>query len=468
MKPYLRYGLLAGIALFTALVFVVDLVTRIGIGVWVFYLPVILSLVLFGDNRLIVFGATLCSVLVIICFFLSPHEPPPSGPRFLNRGMAILSIWLSAATSMVFFNRSEQLKATSDALQRVIDSHRATTHALRISEERWRLAMESGGVGTRDVDLRTCKEIWSPTQFAIFGYEPTVTGAATYEMWIQRLHPDDRPRILKAMAHARMEQALFHLEYRLSRPGQENPVWIEVFGRYYYNERDEAVRYIGVSFDITPRKNLEREFLEITARQQQEIGQELHDGVGQELTGLGLMAQTLVQRLPESATERRIANRLVAGITQAHQKIRVLSRGLIPVDIDSRGLSIALAELAHRTAEQTCVSVSAACPDWLELPDHTTATHMFRIAQEAVTNALRHGRPQQIHMTLLSDSHDLHLRIADDGIGIRHSSGQVAGLGLRIMKYRAGLIGGVLEVNPAERGGTVVTFTLPWGNRDGK
>jgi signal transduction histidine kinase len=236
---------------------------------------------------------------------------------------------------------------------------------------------------------------------------------------------------------------------------------LAVFGHYHYNESGEAVRFLGVSFDITRRKELEREVLEIVAREQRQIGQELHDGVGQELTGLGLMAQSLALRLPEDAAEKRVVLRLVAGFDTLRRKVRELSRGLVPVHVESRGLSAALDDLATRTTEMSGIPVTADCPEWVELPDHESATHLFRIAQEAVGNALRHGQPQHIRLSLLTEPNGLRLRINDDGIGIRSSPDQGNGLGLRIMMYRAGLIGGVLQIAPSQGGGTVVTCTLP-------
>src|SRR5262249_45247202 len=116
---------------------------------------------------------------------------------------------------------------------------------------------------------------------------------------------------------------------------------------------------------------------------------------------------------------------------------------------------------AVRTTEASGVSVTAECPDWVELPDHATATELFYIAQEAVSNALRHGHPRNIRLTLLTEPDGLRLRIKDDGIGLPNGLAQSAGLGLRIMQHRAGLIGGVLQIAPSQGGGTVVTCELP-------
>jgi PAS domain S-box-containing protein len=324
-------------------------------------------------------------------------------------------------------------------------------------------------MGTFDVNLKTGKVVWSATHLRMLGYETMSGPEATTDLWRSCIHPDDLARVLEARQHALQGRSAYSIEYRIKRADNAEIVWLAVFGRYYYNESGEGVRFLGVAFNITRRKQLEREVLErevlaIAAREQRKIGQELHDGVGQELTGLGLMAQTLAQRLPEATAEKRIALRLIVGFDTIHQKVRELSRGLIPVHVESGGLSAALDDLAASMTEASGIVVTAECPEWVELPDHRAATQLFHIAQEAVSNALRHGRPRHVRLTLLAEPSGLRLSIKDDGIGIKGGPDHSNGLGLRIMQYRAALIGGVLQINSSQGGGTVVSCTLPRSN----
>jgi len=208
-------------------------------------------------------------------------------------------------------------------------------------------------------------------------------------------------------------------------------------------------------------RRLEHELLKIATREQQRIGQELHDGVGQELTGLGLMADALAQRLQGTTTEEQIAARLVAGLERAHRHVRELSRGLVPVQVEAKGLCAALDDLASGMSEQSGAAVTFDPLNWVEVPDNTTATHLFRIAQEAVSNALRHGHARQVCLSLFSGPDGLELRIWDDGSGLPARFEEGEGMGLRIMRYRAEQVGGVLRVGPCEDGGTVVTCTVP-------
>jgi PAS domain S-box-containing protein len=467
MNEHRRALRLAGVVLFTAFVFIIDVLTPRGIEVWVLYLPVILFLVLLNNPRWIVAGSAACSVLVVIGSFFSPESSNPLWWDLLNRGMGCLAIWLSCFNGVLLCNRSAQLERALADLHEGMDALRQAKQVLGEHEERLRLTMQGAGMGTWDLNLATGKVVWSETQFRMLGYKPPPSGEASQEMWLRRIHPDDRGPLLEAQEKARRERSLYSAEYRIRRPDSQNPVWLAIFGRYLYDDQGEAVRFVGVSFDITRRKHLESELLRnevlrIAAREQQLIGQELHDGVGQELTGLGLMAQSPAQRLLEAAPEKRIATRLIAGLDQVHRKVRELSRGLVPVHVETRGLSAALDDLAARTTEQSGISVTSECPEWVDLPDHQTATEMFRIAQEAVINALRHGRPRQIRLTLLSEPKGLRLRIKDDGIGVQQDRLKESdGLGLRIMECRAGLIGGALQISSSEVGGTVVTLTLP-------
>ena len=324
-------------------------------------------------------------------------------------------------------------------------------------------------MGTFDVNLRTGKVVCSATHLRMLGTGTSLHGETTIDVWRSWVHPDDMPRVLAAREQALQSRSAYAIEYRINRVDSGQIAWLAVFGRYYYNPSGEAVRFLGVAFDITRRKELERdavqhEVLAIAAREQRQIGQELHDGVGQELTGLGLMAQSLAQRIPQAEAERRITLRLLAGLDKVHQHVRELSRGLIPVHVETRGLSAALDDLAARTTEASGIAVTAQCPEWVELPDHATATQLYRIAQEAVSNAVRHGCPRHIRLSLLSEPSGLRLRINDDGIGIQGTPDGRDGLGLRIMQYRAGQIGGILQIGPRPGGGTVVSCTLPRSN----
>ncbi len=221
-----------------------------------------------------------------------------------------------------------------------------------------------------------------------------------------------------------------------------------------------ALSGIVIVHSIQRRKQLEREVLETAGNEQQRIGQELHDSVGQELTGLGLMVNALADRLPNGAAETQIIGRLQAGVIRIQEHIRTLSHGLIPVPVEAKGLCTALDDLATDTTDKSGILVQFSSDGAPAIPDHATATHLYRIAQEAVNNALRHADPHHITLRLCDNYTDISLTVEDDGIGIQYPVDERKGMGLRIMRYRAEQIGGKLNVRRRGAGGTSITCVL--------
>src|SRR5262249_32632128 len=155
-----------------------------------------------------------------------------------------------------------------------------------------------------------------------------------------------------------------------------------------------------------------------------------------------------------------LARRIVQGAKRALGEVRALSRLLIPVEVHSAGLTSALADLAARIREQVQVDCTFAGDRVAFGPDSLTATHLFRLAQEAVSNALKHGRAKHIEISLQRNKGYIALRIANDGPKARIAE-ENRGVGLKVMRYRAGLIGGDLTIESAKSGGAVVTCTVP-------
>jgi PAS domain S-box-containing protein len=209
--------------------------------------------------------------------------------------------------------------------------------------------------------------------------------------------------------------------------------------------------------DITERKRLEREIVEATSREQQRIGQDLHDSLGQHLTGITFLTKVLERRLstksPEEAQEAAEIGRLVI---QALAQTRNLARGLFPAELERNGLVAAIQELAG-TVEQTCsVRCAVHADQAVTVNDNVLATHVFRIAQEAINNSIKHGKAKNIEVTLAPKGDKMELNVTDDGSGFSPAA-KIDGLGLRIMHYRARRVGGVLEIAKTDKGGTRVS-----------
>jgi signal transduction histidine kinase len=216
--------------------------------------------------------------------------------------------------------------------------------------------------------------------------------------------------------------------------------------------------FTGIVRDITERKRLEREILEISDREQRHLGQDLHDDLCQHLAGIGLMSEVLEQKLAtisetEAADARRIAERVQAAI----EKTRRIARGLSPLEIESTDLAAALGGLAANTTEIFHVHCRFRGGNPLTIENAAVSTHLYRIAQEAISNAIRHGVADEILISLETSGNETVLSISDNGTGFDESRKDPHGMGLRIMKYRAGMIGGSLQVSPAQGGGAIVS-----------
>lgn len=228
---------------------------------------------------------------------------------------------------------------------------------------------------------------------------------------------------------------------------------------------DGRVEYIIASGnDVTERKRLERALLEISSREQRRIGQDLHDGLGQHLTGTAFMSKVLQRRLEEHALpEAAEAGKIVTLVNEAIEKTRELARGLVPVVSDADGLMGSLQRYAAEVEDLFGVSCRFVCDAPVLLDDVAAATHLFHIAQEAVTNAIKHGRATRLVIVLSVHEGTGRLAIEDDGTGIGCGPASRTGMGLHIMGYRASMIGGVLDVRrEPDRGvGTTVDCRFP-------
>ncbi|MBI2824001.1 MAG: CHASE3 domain-containing protein [Planctomycetia bacterium] len=229
--------------------------------------------------------------------------------------------------------------------------------------------------------------------------------------------------------------------------------------------RDGSGAVIGgcaIAREVTEHKRLQREVLEIAAREQQRLGQDLHDGTGQQLTGLAMMAERLAGELSDhSLPHADAAAKIVDGLEHALADVRALSKGLLPVEVDAEGLMAALGDLAAQTSELPGVTCSFDCDEPVCILDNQTATHLYRLCQESVTNALKHGPARNIVIALTGDQDLIRLTIADDGAGFAKDQRTRTGTGVRIMGYRAELIRAKLTISPGHPRGTLVTCTLP-------
>ena len=216
-----------------------------------------------------------------------------------------------------------------------------------------------------------------------------------------------------------------------------------------------------IGAEISRREQLERAVLEISEREQRRIGQDLHDGVCQHFTGVSLLSRSLQQKLAEqSIPETTDAARITGLINDGIEQVRHVTHGLHPVANEASGLMLALQELADDVHSSDQLACQFECDSPVLIQDQMVATHLYRIAQEAVQNAIRHGHPTTISIRLEAGKSSIRMVVTADGWGLPVQRPRT-GLGLEIMNYRAHTIGATLEVRRGTDRGTVVCCTLP-------
>lgn len=222
-----------------------------------------------------------------------------------------------------------------------------------------------------------------------------------------------------------------------------------------------AFSTLVLSVDVAHRERLEREVLEISEREQRRIGQDLHDGVCQHLTGIALLCRSLQQKLADrAAPEAPEAARITGLVNEGIEQTRRVTHGLHPVANEPTGLMVALQSLANGVHASDQLTCQFECPEPVLVPDQLAATYLYRITQEAVQNAIRHAKPTTITIGLASDEAAISLTITDDGCGLPLKR-DTKGLGLAIMNYRAHTVGATLSIRRSAERGTIVRCVLP-------
>ena len=216
-------------------------------------------------------------------------------------------------------------------------------------------------------------------------------------------------------------------------------------------------------------QRLEREIIEISEREQQRIGRDLHDGLCQYFAAVGCAAASLKSDLAHAGMneEAALAAELSDVVEQGVVQIRDLARGLMPVKMCEAGLSAALQQLATSVSRLQNVTCTLIVDDDEIVHEHSVATHLYRIAQEAIHNAIRHGGAHKIQIQLGRNGSRAVLRVRDDGLGISRTKAEANGMGLNIMRYRARHIAGELRVIEPAAGGTEILCTFPPLNQGG-
>jgi PAS domain S-box-containing protein len=354
--------------------------------------------------------------------------------------------------------RTAELVQTVARLEKEVRARRQAQEMLRESEQRFRAIFEHAAVGATLMDLRGRFIETNPAFQRMFGYEPGQLSGMTFS---DLADPTVIRRDRRSFARlARGELNSFEIEERC-RCRRGESVWVRATFSLIRSADHQPIYAVGLAADITERRQAEKSLADAMVAEQRRLGQELHDGLVQQLTGLGMMAKGLHEKLKsESSSHADMAGEVLHLIREAQNQGRAMLRGLRPVEVDAHGLMTAIEELVSGTEKWYNVPCRLRADSHVPVEDNNVATQVFYIAREAITNALRHAKPRSIEVELKGDNDSVVLRVRDDGIGMPAERPPDSGIGLRIMQYRARLIGAVLEIGPGEGCGTVVTCLL--------
>ena len=339
---------------------------------------------------------------------------------------------------------------------------RRAAAALQDREERLRAILETAVEGIITIDDRGIIESFNTSSEKIFGYKAREVIGKNVSILMPSPDRENHDRYIdnyRHTGHARIIGIGREVSGR-RKDGTVFPMDLSV------SEVKLADRRLFTGFirDITERKRLEKEILDISDREQRRIGHDLHDGLCQELAGIELMSQVLEQNLSRrsKAAADRVGN-IATKVRAAISHTRSLARGLSPVTLEAEGLMAALKELAENTESLYHVTCRIDLSNPAPVHDHAIATNLFRIAQEAVSNAIKHGKARRITLELQSLRGKIRLRVSDNGSGISEKlpGANKKGMGLRIMQSRAGMIGGTLAIEQGERGGITIVCVAP-------
>lgn len=352
----------------------------------------------------------------------------------------------------------------------MLQQHMRIEQALRTSEDRFDMAVRGSNDGIWNWAPQDNELYLSPRAIELLGH-PMHDLPRQPLAFLPLVHPEDRAAVREAVDNMYFFLRSMNVEFRFLDWGG-NYRWVQLRGSPVRVEAEHVLRVAGSISDIAERKRIEQLLKKATLDEQRRseqaqialleqvqssIGRELHDDLGQRLTGVAFLAKALEQRLGVSTpAEREQSAWIVNLINQSIDRVRFLSRQLSPIEIDAASLDAALQRLVDDIREIFGTRIRlrrrhgpASLP-----PDD--ANQLFRIAQESISNALRHGHATEIHVSLDTDARGQRLAISDNGTGFSVADGPARGLGLHNMRIRAHTLGARLRIRSSRRGTTVL------------
>ena len=354
------------------------------------------------------------------------------------------------------------------------------------------LALEAADIGIWDWELGSNRVIMSDTMKRLLDIDAG-SAVSSYKNFLRAIHPGDRSRIAAALKTAIRRKGSFDEEFRKEK-SDRTIHWMRIRGRVSIGADGAPERVMGSIHDKTERKmaydslasarneleekvkertrelldsneqlrkeiaiknDLQKQIMEISEKEQRRIGQDLHDSLSQQLGGIIFMGQVLFAKLKKTGWgEAQEMKKLVGHLQNALTHTRDLAKGLYPT-LGQGGLAVALNELAIAVTELFAVPVTVACQAGVNTSDEAVTIHIYRIVQEALNNAIKHGKATRIAIRLSRKKGAVVLAVSDNGVGFPEKPNK-KGMGLNIMQYRASSIGSSFEIVTKRNKGTVV------------
>ncbi len=399
----------------------------------------------------IIFAVTLLLVLVLTYKISNSITLPLQKLRqhFEKAGFGDFSLRAVDPTSdeigllTQYFNRfMGQLSEYSDNLKKQIKVRQEVENTLRESEERYRSVMEAAADPIIIYDIEGRTVYFNPAFSRVFGWTLAECLGQKMDHFVPEENWDETHRMIDTVLSGEMVPATETKRY--TKNG--NILNVSISGAVYRDRNGQLAGSIIILRDITENKRLTKQLMDIGDQIRQTIGQDLHDDLCPHLIGIAGLTKVLEQNLETiSKPNSELAGRIENLLEEATDKARGLARGLCPVHLVSHGLQSALKEIAVNTEQNSGIVCSFSGDERVNFEDNAVATHLYYIAQEAVNNAVKHSGAHHINLSLSRKDGYIHLFITDDGRGIA-TEGRSGGIGMLIMKYRAGVIGAFMEI----------------------
>jgi PAS domain S-box-containing protein len=356
-----------------------------------------------------------------------------------------------------YFNRFlEQLAHYHQDLTKEIQVRGKVEEDLRESEARYRSVMEAAPDPIVTYDIQGCVTYLNAAFTRVFGWTLPECIGRKMDHFVPEGSWEETDRMIQAVLAG--ETLSGTQTRRYNKAGEI--VHVSISGATYRDRSGRLAGSVIILRDITEARRLEKQVMDIAERERQKIGQDLHDDLCPHLIGIEGLGAVLRANLDEEASgHAAMAEKIVTLIGQAIAKARALARGLCPVHMVAHGLETALQNLADHTASVSGLTCRFVNPEGVSLKDHSAATHLFYIAQEAVNNAVKHAGARTITIALLKKGARIALRVSDDGAGLPAQMPK-AGIGLQIMQYRARIIGAGFDISSESRHGTMIQVAL--------